>query len=139
MDDMTNQSKSERTKNLLQVLHHRVGDTPQTTNPTEATSDLSPAATIAQEPPLAPERRVPATTARKRKGGRDQHFWLHDDDRRLIRELAGWIGVQGERASDSLVVRAALRTARTGDTFLHAYRQAAKLDARFQPRKPESK
>ena len=40
-------------------------------------------------------------------------FWMHDEDRKLIRELSAWLAGQGTRPSDSMVIRAAL-VARTG-------------------------
>jgi hypothetical protein len=57
---------------------------------------------------------------------------MHDDDRRLVRELSAWLAGQGVRPSDSMVVRAALRFAKTGGAFLEAYWQAAQLDGRIK-------
>ncbi len=62
-------------------------------------------------------------------------FWLHDEDRRLVRELAAWLAGQGVRSTDSLVVRAALRTVKTGGEFREAYRYASRLDGRLKPNK----
>jgi hypothetical protein len=59
-------------------------------------------------------------------------FWLHDEDRRLVRELAAWLAGQGVRSTDSLVIRAALRTAKTGGEFLEAYQHASQLDGRLK-------
>jgi hypothetical protein len=39
------------------------------------------------------------------------------------------------RPTDSLVIRAALRTAPTGTGFLQAYRKAAELDGRLKKHK----
>ena len=57
---------------------------------------------------------------------------MHDEDRKLIRELSAWLAGQGTRPSDSMVIRAALRLARTGNGLLEAYWQAAKLDGRLK-------
>jgi hypothetical protein len=116
--------KSDKTNQLRAVLSQQKipsQETPPT--PPPETRSLPP------EPPPEPSRRQQRKAGRR--PGRDQHFWLHDDDRKLIRELAGWIGVQGERPSDSRIVRAALRITRTGDDFLRAYRQVSELDARL--------
>jgi len=83
-------------------------------------------------------RRAAATAPPKSKGGKPVQFWLHDEDRRLVRELAAWLAGQGVRSTDSLVIRAALRTARTNAEFLEAYRHAAQLDGRLKPQKNDT-
>jgi hypothetical protein len=75
----------------------------------------------------------PDAAKRKGRGGKPIQFWFHDDDRRLIRELAAWLAGQGLRPTDSLVVRAALRMAKTGSAFLEAYHGEARLDGRLKP------
>jgi hypothetical protein len=67
-----------------------------------------------------------------RKIGRALQFWMHDADVKLIRELSAWLAGQGVRPSDSQVIRAALRFAKTGGNFLEAYHQAAKSDGRLK-------
>jgi hypothetical protein len=80
------------------------------------------------QPPVAP---APQPTETLRTGKQAQ-FWLHEDDRRLIRELSSWLASQGVRPTDSLVVRAALRTAQGGEALLAAYREAAAKDGRLK-------
>jgi hypothetical protein len=70
----------------------------------------------------------------QRRVGKPVQFWLHEEDRKLIRELAAWLAGQGIRSTDSMVVRAALRMAKTGSTFVDAYRQASLLDGRLKQR-----
>ena len=72
----------------------------------------------------------------KSRVGKPVQFWLHEEDRRLVRELAAWLAGQGLRSTDSLVIRSALRTAKTGGELLDAYRQAAQLDGRLKQHKP---
>ena len=72
----------------------------------------------------------------KSRVGKPVQFWLHEEDRRLVRELAAWLAGQGLRSTDSLVIRSALRTAKTGTELLEAYRQAAQLDGRLKQHKP---
>ena len=67
--------------------------------------------------------------------GKPVQFWMHEEDRRILRELSAWLAGQGVRASDSLVIRTALRAAKTGSDLLEAYRDAAQLDGRFKPKK----
>ena len=68
----------------------------------------------------------------KSKRGEPVQFWMHDEDRKLVRELSAWLAGQGTRPSDSMVIRAALRFAKTGSAFLECYWQAAKLDGRIK-------
>ena len=75
------------------------------------------------------------TTANKPKRarvGKPVQFWMHDEDRRILRELSAWLAGQGVRASDSLVIRTALRSAKVGSELLEAYREAAQLDGRLK-------
>jgi hypothetical protein len=74
-------------------------------------------------------------TPKKSRVGKPVQFWLHDEDRRLVRELAAWLAAQGERTTDSLVIRSALRMTSTGSAFLKAYRQASQLDGRLKQHK----
>ena len=75
-------------------------------------------------PPIVPVRRS--------RVGKPVQFWMHEEDRRILRELSAWLAGQGVRASDSLVIRTALRSARIGADFLQAYREAALLDGRLK-------
>jgi hypothetical protein len=77
------------------------------------------------------ERRA-AKKAPKSRVGKAVQFWMHDEDRKLVRELAAWLAGQGARPTDSMVIRAALRFAKTGSGFLEAYRQAGQLDGRYK-------
>ena len=77
--------------------------------------------------------RSAATRAKKKsRVGRPVQFWFHEEDRRVLRELAAWLAGQGVRSTDSMVVRAALRSVQTGSAFLEAYRAAALLDGRLK-------
>lgn len=68
----------------------------------------------------------------KSKIGRAVQFWMHDEDTQLVRELSAWLAGQGVRPSDSMVIRAALRYAKTGSGLLEAYWQASRLDGRLK-------
>jgi hypothetical protein len=88
-------------------------------------------AAIRREAPAAPEtaREPEEKPAEKPTGGR-AHIWFQREDRKIIRELAAWLAGQGERPSDSLIVRTVLRMAQPGGELLAAYREAEKLDGR---------
>jgi hypothetical protein len=68
----------------------------------------------------------------KSRMGKPSQFWMHDEDRKLVRELSAWLAGQGIRPTDSMVIRAVLRLAKTGNGLLEAYWQAAKLDGRIK-------
>jgi hypothetical protein len=68
----------------------------------------------------------------KSKMGKPVQYWMHEEDTKLVRELSAWIAGQGIRPSDSMVIRAVLRFAKTGSGLLEAYWQAAKLDGRIK-------
>ena len=123
-------AKPNRKQELLGILNRKLEEKIPSI---ETAVSATPASHSPPPEPPATDQSQPrrAKTATSRRPGRDQHFWLHEEDRKLIRELAGWIGVQGERPSDSRIVRAALHIARTGDDFLRAYRQISELDARL--------
>lgn len=89
------------------------------------------AAAVAE--PDAPRRTGVAVP--KSRVGKPVQFWLHEEDRRLVRELAAWLAGQGLRSTDSLVIRSALRTAKTGGELLEAYREASQLDGRLKRHK----
>ena len=75
---------------------------------------------------ITPEKKL------KSKLGKPVQFWMYDDEIKLVREISAWLAGQGIRASDSMVIRAVLRAAKTGNALLDAYTQAAKLDGRLK-------
>lgn len=97
-----------------------------------------PAATAPVPPPIPSVEESPAATALAQRPvtgkrvGKPVQFWLHDEDRKLVRELSAWLAGQGIRPTDSMVVRAALRMSKPGSVFLDAYRRASLLDGRLK-------
>ena len=96
----------------------------------------APSAPAPVEPPAAskPSKDSAGPAPKQGRVGKPVQFWMHEEDRRILRELSAWLAGQGVRASDSLVIRTALRSAKTGSQLLDAYREAAKLDGRLKPR-----
>jgi len=128
---MSSKPKSTALQNsLLAAIQRKV--------PASAPIDPNP-----ELPPIvaADSERDDQQVSRKRPGPRKSRvgspvqFWFHDEDRRLLRELAAWLAGQGLRPTDSMVIRAALRTAKTGGELLQAYRQASELDGRLKQHK----
>jgi hypothetical protein len=68
----------------------------------------------------------------KSKRGKPVNLYLRDSDIARVRELTAFAAAQGERTSDSLIVRAALRVASPGRAFLTALREVASADLRFK-------
>ncbi|MEP7351647.1 MAG: hypothetical protein ABI824_00305 [Acidobacteriota bacterium] len=89
----------------------------------------------ATQPPASVAVEVPKTVLiqKPKRVGKPVQFWLHEEDRKLVRELSAWLAGQGTRPTDSMVVRAALRMSKPGATFLEAYRKASLLDGRLKP------
>jgi hypothetical protein len=80
---------------------------------------------------LAPaEKPEPAPHAAKKQRGENVHFYLNDEDKRLIREFSAYLAGQGERPSDSLIIRAVLRSAKTDSGLVKAFRTASQQDGR---------
>ncbi len=68
----------------------------------------------------------------KSKRGKPVNLYLRDSDIARVRELTAFAAGQGERTSDSLIVRAALQIASPGRAFLAALREVASADLRFK-------
>ena len=119
----------ENVSNLLAAIQRKAP-----TNPA-ADAEATPTAAVTAEPesPRKSPRRAAAVS--KARVGKPVQFWLHEEDRRLVRELGAWLAGQGLRSTDSLIIRSALRTAKTGGDLLEAYRQAAQLDGRLKQHK----
>ena len=124
---------STKQSNLLAALQRK-----STTSTTSQTGTSSSAASPKSSSPVAtapaPSSRKEPKEAeqRKRRVGKPVQFWLHEEDRQLIRELSAWLAGQGIRPTDSMVVRAALRMTKTGSGLVEAYRKASQLDGRLK-------
>jgi hypothetical protein len=71
-----------------------------------------------------------AKTPKKR--GKPVNLYLRDADVAKVRQLMAEVIGQGDRVSESLIVRACIHAASPGRSFLDAYRQAASADLRFK-------
>lgn len=91
---------------------------------------IKPLAQPTAAPPAS--RPKPPAAAPVKGRGKPSQYWLHDEDRRALRHLAAWLAAQGERPTDSLVIRSVLQVATAGPKLLKAYRQAAQRDGRLK-------
>ena len=121
---MRSKSKGSNVNHLLQALKRK--------NPQSSASTAEPAASQTATKGAGNQA---DEAARKSRVGKPVQFWLHEEDRRLLRELAAWLAGQGIRPTDSMVVRSALRMAKTGSELLEAYHQASQLDGRLKQHK----
>jgi hypothetical protein len=128
---MSTKASTRNVSNLLAAIQRKT-----TSNPS-ATPEPSPQPPVgvveATDTRMGDRRR--GASASKSRVGKPVQFWLHEEDRRLVRELAAWLAGQGLRSTDSLVIRSALRTAKIGGDLLEAYREAAQLDGRLKQHK----
>jgi hypothetical protein len=117
---------------LLAAIKRQTPDAPLAAIPV---TEVVPESVQGQEPPKKgadKERAKNAIARTNRRVGEAVQFWMHEEDRQLVRELSAWLAGQGVRPSDSMVIRAALRFAKTGSGLLEAFRQASKLDGRIK-------
>lgn len=119
----------DNVNSLLAAIQRKAPPAPAPESKREPVKAVKPQAPSTKKIAAKPE---PGAVKPKSRGGRPIQFWFHDDDRRLIRELAAWLAGQGVRPTDSLVVRSALRMATPGGALLAAYHEEAKLDGRLK-------
>ena len=62
-------------------------------------------------------------------------FSLYPEDIQKIQELKMWLTAQGGKATDSTVVKCAIRLAEPGKDFLAAYEEIRQADKRLSKRK----
>jgi hypothetical protein len=129
---MSTKSKSANVSSLLAAIQRKAPETPVTAPPSNSETVAHP------KSHRQPSRRSAASPLPKSNRGKPAQFWLHDEDRRLVRELAAWLAGQGVRSTDSLVIRAALRATKTGQEFLDAYHHASRLDGRLKSHKDQT-
>jgi hypothetical protein len=121
-------------KNNVNDLLAAIKRQPTMPTPEKVDPVVVPAAQLKSAEPIKQAHPKKSTAAKNEevKRGKPVQFWMHDEDRKLVRELSAWLAGQGVRPSDSMVIRAALRLAKTGSGLLEAYWQAAKLDGRIK-------
>jgi hypothetical protein len=129
---MTKPKSSSRSEGLLAALKQQG---PKADPPLETSAPVSAPSAESDPQPKRITRASAASPVTKSRVGKPVQFWIHEEDRRRLRELAAWLAGQGERPSDSMVIRAALRVTQTTQAFLDAYREAAQLDGRLKERR----
>jgi len=126
---MSSKPKTSNVNSLLAAIQRKGPSHPEPT--------AEPLILTAPEPARKGTRRKDGSAPPASRVGKPVQFWLHDEDRQIVRELAAYLSGQGIRSTDSMVIRAALRMAKTGAELLDAYRQAAQLDGRLKQHKTE--
>ena len=137
---MNNKPKSNNVNDLLAAIQRKAPSnvaSESVTTPIEQPNNEAAAVAVANvqpEPSIRAARRA-APVERKNRVGKPVQFWLHDEDRRRSLGTGCVVGRSGVSLTDSLIIRAALRTAKTGGELLNAYREAAQLDGRLKQHK----
>lgn len=127
-------STSSRQESLLAAIQRKGVPAEDRQSSPESAAAQPPAKDPGPAEAVAAKASKTAAPVKKRRIGKPVQFWLHEEDRRIVRELSAWLAGQGIRPSDSMVVRAALRMAKIGPGLLDAYGQAAALDGRLRSR-----
>jgi hypothetical protein len=98
-----------------------------------ATPEMKGAAHALPEAKVAPALKTPL------RSGRGVQFYLDDRDRKLITNLAVWLGSQDRRVSDSQVIKAAIRFASINPNarLLEICDEVRASDRRRHARKPK--
>jgi hypothetical protein len=130
---MATKSKSSNESSLLAAIQRKAPSAPVAVTP--PTVDPVEVITKSAAPTRKAARRVEPIATSKSRVGKPVQFWLHDEDRQIVRELAAWLAGQGIRTTDTMVIRSALRMAKTGGELLEAARQASQLDGRLKQHK----
>ena len=104
---MSTKASTSNVSSLLAAIQRKVPSSPAP-------------APVAEAGPSPKTARRTGLAVPKSRVGKPVQFWLHEEDRRLVRELSAWLAGQGLRATGSLVIRSALRTAKTGTELLDA-------------------
>jgi len=68
----------------------------------------------------------------KKPSGRPINMYMHPDNEQQIRRLAAFVNGRGERATDSQIVKTALRLAKPDDAFFEEFKNVLAVDARFK-------
>jgi hypothetical protein len=125
-------SKSSNESSLLAAIQRKAPSASPAAVPVVVAPVDSATPTVSRRKPAQRSEPIPITKSRV---GKPVQFWLHDEDRQIVRELAAWLAGQGIRTTDTMVIRSALRMAKTGGELLDAARQASQLDGRLKQHK----
>jgi hypothetical protein len=81
---------------------------------------------------VSPDNRKPGKTGTPPKRGKAVNIYLHDADQIRIRELAAYLASEGQRVSDSQIIKAALLMAQPDKRLLKAYVEIRGADQRYK-------
>jgi len=81
---------------------------------------------------VSPGYRKPGKTGAASKRGKAVNIYLHEADRVRIRELAAYLANEGQRVSDSQIIKAALLLAQPDKRLLKAYQEIKGADQRYK-------
>ena len=122
-------------KTKMDELLGTIARTTVITSPSQTETSPSVPTLVADEPKTT--RRTKSATKSPPTfapvtAGKFSSIYLNPEDQRILRELSLWFSGQGRKINDTLIIRTALRAARTGSEFLTAYDEAAGSDRRYK-------
>lgn len=112
---------------------------PHTEAPAPAKKETPPPAGAPKKSSATVEARPLAPPKAPVRSGRGVQFYLDDADRKIITNLAAFLGAQDRRMSDSQVIKAAVRFASISPSarFLEVCDEVRALDRRRHTKKPK--
>jgi superfamily II DNA/RNA helicase len=81
---------------------------------------------------VTPGDRKPGRTSAASKRGKPVNIYLHQNDQARIRELAAYLANEGQRVSDSQIIKAALLLTQPDKRLLKAYQEVRGADQRYK-------
>src|ERR1041385_5419150 len=105
-------AKSSKVDALMNI----VAQTPSTATPAPRPPAVTPKATLDVTTPKATQEA--ALSSLMSVTGKFSSIYLNPEDQRILREFSVWFAGQGRKVNDTLIIRAALRAAKTGRDFL---------------------
>jgi len=118
-------AKSSKLDDLMSII----AQAPTAATPKEMPKATTKTASTSKRPKVSVPAALPAATGSR---GRFSSIYLNPEDQRILREFSVWFAGQGRKINDTLIIRAALRAAKPGGTFLAAYDEATLSDRRFK-------
>lgn len=119
-------TKSSKVDALMSII----AQTPSTATPIPQPPEKAPKAILGGKTPRETRETLPSSSVSAT--GKFSSIYLNPEDQRIIREFSVWFAGQGRKINDTLIIRAALRAAKTGREFLEAYDKAALSDRRIK-------
>ncbi len=125
--------QSPKERELLGMLSSPEEVQPQ--KPTEEKPTVAPEPALSSRVKAEQSVKTQLPTVKVQSKVKPTGFSLYPEDIKKIQELKMWLTAQGGKATDSTVVKCAIRLAEPGKDFLAAYEEIRRADKRLSKRK----